>query len=180
MKKEATMPFEEAVRGLLEGDFSRLEPLVARAADGSPSQIVQWHQAGWFQNEPRALAEAFTCACFNGCRETAEHFLAHGIDPSGGQATGLNAFHWAVNRGQLETVELLIQHRAPLEVRNSYGGTVLGCAVWSAVREPKPNHPAIIAALLEAGADVREAEYPAGDARIDEILRRHGGGISAG
>lgn len=174
------MPFSEAVRGLLAGDFSRLEPLFVRGDDGSPSQIVRWRQAGLFQNEPQAAAEALTCACFNGCTETAEHFLTQGAKPSGGQATGLNAFHWAANRGQLETVKLLIRHRAPLEVRNSYGGTVLGCAVWSAVHETKPSHPAIIEALLEAGATVREAEYPSGNARVDEILRRHGAGLSAG
>jgi uncharacterized glyoxalase superfamily protein PhnB len=168
---DTAMSFSEAVRGLLAGDFSRLEPLFVRAADGSPSQIVRWHKEGLFQHEPEALAEAFTCACFNGCRETAEHFLEHGVDPSGGEATGLNALHWAANRGQLETVKLLIRHGAPLEARNSYGGTVLDCAVWSAVHETKPDHPAIVEALLDAGAKVEEAEYPSGDARIDEILR---------
>jgi hypothetical protein len=86
----------------------------------------------------------------------------------------LNAFHWAANRGQVGTVKLLIRHGAPLEVRNSYGGTVLGCAVWSAVHEAKPQHPSIVEALLKAGANVREAEYPSGDAHIDELLRRHG------
>jgi uncharacterized glyoxalase superfamily protein PhnB len=175
MPIETRMSFSEAVSGLLAGDFSRLEPLFLPAAGGSPSQIVRWHQAGLFQNEPQALAEALTCACFNGCRETAEHFLAQGVDPSGGQATGLNAFHWAANRGQLDTVKLLIRYAAPLEIRNSYGGTVLGCAVWSAINETKPDHPAIIEALLMAGANVDNAEYPSGDERIDEILRRHRG-----
>ncbi|MBI1178889.1 hypothetical protein GC207_15770 [bacterium] len=170
MNNEHPMQFHEAVRGILAGDFSRL----ARLFDGCPCPIIQWHEAGLFADEPQALDEAYTNACFLGRTEVAEYFLAHGINPSGGQATGLNAFHWAANRGQLETVKLLIEHHAPLEVRNSYGGTVLGCAVWSAVHETKPNHLPIIEALLEAGANAREAWYPSGDARVDEILRCYG------
>ena len=38
----------------------------------------------------------------------------------------------------------------------------------AAVHELKPDHLRIIEALLEAGAQVREAEYPSGDERIDE------------
>ncbi|MCW5556932.1 MAG: ankyrin repeat domain-containing protein [Verrucomicrobiae bacterium] len=171
------MPFSDAVSGLMNGDFSRLAPLFARAADGSPSQIVRWHEAGLFRAEPAALKEAFTCACFNGCVEVVEHLLAQGMDPAGGAATGLNAFHWAANRGQLEVVRLLLRHRAPLEVRNRYGGTVLGGTVWAAVHEPKPAHPAIVEALLQSGAQVGEAEYPSGNAQIDEILRRYQGEV---
>lgn len=168
------MPFEEAVQGLLAGDFSRLAPLFEDAADGSRCPIIQWHEAGLFASEPLALDEAFTCACFNGCAGVAERLLARGVNPAGGAATGLNALHWAANRGQLETVRLLIRHQAPLEARNSYGGTVLGCAVWSAVHETKPDHRRIVEALLDAGARVGEAEHPSGDERIDEILRCHG------
>ncbi len=170
----APMSFAAAVEGLMNGDFSRLAPLFTTTTDGSPSPMVRWHKAGLFQWYPEALREAFTCACFNGCEDVAEHFLACGVDPAGGAATGLNAFHWAANRGQLETVRLLLRRRGPLEVRNRFGGTVLGCAVWSAVHEPKPSHPAIVEALLEGGAAVGEAQYPSGDARIDEILQRFG------
>ena len=48
------------------------------------------------------------------------------------------------------------------------------CAVWSAINEPKPAHPAIIETLLLAGAHVHEAGFPTGNERIDEILRRFG------
>ena len=34
-------------------------------------------------------------------------------------------FHWAANRGNPETVELLIERGAPLEQKNMYDGTVL-------------------------------------------------------
>jgi hypothetical protein len=120
------MPFKEAVRGLVAGDFSRLAPLFETSPDGSPCPIIKWFDGGLFADEPEALAEAFTCACFNGCTEVVEYLLAKGVDPSGGINTELYAFHWAANRGQLGTVEILIRSKAPLEVLNAYGGTVLG------------------------------------------------------
>jgi hypothetical protein len=170
----SNLSFPDAVQGFLAGDFSRLVPLVETPPDGSACRVVEWHDAGLFAAEPAALAEAFTCACFNGCVAAVESLLARGMNPSGGAATGLNAFHWAANRGQLEVVTILLRHRAPLEVRNSYGGTVLGCAVYSAVHEPRPEHVTIIETLLAAGADLRAADYPSGDERVDDVLRRYG------
>ena len=167
------MTFQEAVPGLVAGDFTRLAPLFAMPAEGGLCQALRWIDEGRFAGEPAALAEAFSCACFNGCTAAVQEFLARGVNPSGGQLTGLNAFHWAANRGQLPVVELLLEAGAPLETRNSYGGTVLGCTVWSAVHEPKPAHLAIITALLAAGAKVAAAAFPSGDARVDALLARH-------
>ena len=166
--------FDDAVKGLLAGDFSRLASLFEGAADSSQCPIIQWHEAGRFASEPQALAEAFTCACFLGLTDVAQYFLALGSNPAGGMGTGLNAIHWAANRGQLEVVRLLIQHQVPLETRNSYGGTVFGGTVWAAIHEAKPDHPRIIEALLDAGAQVREAEFPSGSEHIDEILHGYG------
>lgn len=174
MKSEQEMTFQEAVRGLMHGDFSRLEPQFETLSTGSPCPIIKWYDAGLFSAEPKALEEAFTCACFNGCTDVIDYLLAKGVNPNGGANTGLNAFHWAANRGQLKAVEILIRHKAALEMKNAYGGTVLGCTVWSALNETKPDHIPIIEALLDAGADVSAADYPSGDARVDEILRRHG------
>jgi Ankyrin repeats (3 copies) len=174
MSDKNDMPFQEAVRGLMAGDFSRLAPLFDSPADAPPCPIVRWLNEGLFANEPAALAEAFTCACFNGYTRVAESFLVKGVDPSGGIGTGMNAFHWAANRGQLATVELLIKNNSPLEALNAYGGTVLGCTVWSAIHEPKPDHLKIIEALLIAGADIRAADPPTGNERVDQILTRHG------
>ncbi len=167
--------FRDAVQGLRHGDFSRLEP----AFDGDPGSgprpaIVAWHERGLFRDAPDALAEALTCACFLGKISVVEYFLKQGVEPAGGAKTGLNALHWAANRGQLDVVTRLLQRRVPLETRNMYGGTVLGTAVWSAIHEPRPDHVAIIAALLEAGAEVAAAAFPTGDPRVDEVLGRFG------
>lgn len=171
------LSFDEVVRGLLAGDFTRLSPLFERAADGRPGAIVKWFESGFFKEEPEALAEAFSCACFNGHSDVIEYLLSKGVDPNGGAKTGLNAFHWGANRGQLNVVEILIGSGAALERKNAYGGTVLGCAVWSAVHEPKPGHVQIVERLLEAGANVRAAQYPSGDPRVDELLERFRAGV---
>jgi hypothetical protein len=167
------LSFADAVRGLIAGDFSRLSPLFESPADGSPSPIIGWYEAGLFAEEPKALAEAFSCACFNGHASVARYLLGVGIDPNAGDNTGLNAIHWAANRGQLEVVRLLIGHGANLEIRNMYGGTVLGATVWASANETRPAHPEIVAALLKAGANLAEAEYPSGNRKVDEILWRY-------
>jgi hypothetical protein len=168
--------FCEAVQGLLRGDFSRLEPLFKNHSSlgGRRCRILEWHEKGYFGDEPRALEEAFTCACFLGQTGVADFLLTQGVDPSAGASTGLNGFHWAANRGQLETVKMLVQRKLPLEIKNTYGGTVLGTAVWSAIHEPRPDHIAVIETLISAGARLDAAGFPTGIERVDEVFRRHG------
>jgi len=167
--------FSGAVQGLQRGDFSRLAPLLEdRPLERRPCQIIEWCDKGYFAAEPAALAEALTCACFLGRTGVAEFLLDRGVDPAAGAGTGLNAFHWAANRGQSETVRLLIRRKASLGTRSMYGGTVLGTAVWSAINEPRPGHLQIIEDLLVAGARLVEAGYPTGHEQVDAVLRRHG------
>jgi hypothetical protein len=167
---------QDAVQGLIAGDFSRLEPLFAddSPVDGHRCRIIEWYEGGLFADQQSALDEALTCACFLGRTSVADYLMAQGVDPSAGVNTGLDGVHWAANRGQLETVRLLIQRKAPLETRSMYGGTVLGTAVWSAINEPGADHIRIIEALLNAGAHLPDADYPTGNERVDEVLRRHG------
>jgi hypothetical protein len=73
-------------------------------------------------------------------------------------------------------VRLLTERGAPLEARNTWGGTVLDSTVYFAVHDPAgaERHAAALELVLAAGADVRAATYPTGDARVDELLERHG------
>jgi hypothetical protein len=165
---------QDALQGLYNGDFSRLEPLfVSDQTSGKPCQIIQWHQQGLFKGELKAIAEALTCACFLGRTEAAEYFLEQGVDPSGGANTGLNAFHWAVNRGQLEATQLLIRWKAPLTPRSMYGGNVLETAVWSAINEPRGDQLLVIEELLKAGARLEDEDYPTGHEPVDAILKKY-------
>jgi len=164
--------FRDAVQGLVDGDFSRLEPLFAGDDDRKP-RMVEWHEAGRFRDEPKALAEALTCACFLGRTDVALHLLEHGVDPSGGAGTGLNAFHWAANRGQVEAIRLLLRWNAPLGARSMYGGNILDTAVWSAINEPRSGQREVIEQLLGAGARLEDEAYPTGNSDIDAMLRGH-------
>lgn len=166
--------FRDALQGLQRGDFSRLEPLFA----AEPNLIIRWHQEGRFRSEPQAVAEALTCACFLGRTDVAEYLLAQGVDPSAGASTGLDALPWAANRGQLESVRLLLRQKAPVETRSRYGATALGTAVWSAIHEPRPGQLQIIEELLNAGAHANEVEYPTGNEQVDAFLRRFGASAS--
>src|SRR5437867_4170778 len=123
--------FNDVLEGLRRGDFSRLEGFFDDGSGGSRKpRIVEWHEEGRFRDQPKALAEALTCASFLGRTSVAEYLLTQGVDPSGGSDTGLNAVHWAANRGQLQALRLLIRAKAPLETRSMYGGTALGTAIW--------------------------------------------------
>ena len=176
MKSTDDPVWRDAVRGLERGDFSASELLFEDGSSGAGNRcrIVEWYEMGVFENEPKALAEALSCACFLGRTGVAEFLLDRRVDPAAGIGTGLSAFHWAANRGNLDTVRLLIERKAPLEQRNMYGGTVLGCATWSAMYEPCADHLEIIEALLRAGAKIEEADYPTGIKAVDEVLRRYG------
>jgi ankyrin repeat protein len=132
------------------GDFTALLEMLTAAnvsvidlldANGQPQKYME---------------EALTWACFVGFTDVARELLDRGVDPTAGIATGMSALHWAVNRGNLETVKLLIERGAPLEQKNMYDGTVLSCALWSAVDEPNPDHGAIVQALVDAGAEIEE------------------------
>lgn len=168
--------FNAAVAALRRGDFTASAPLFANHTPARPCPILRWLQAGWFGDAPDALHEALTCACFLGETGVARELLAHGLDPQGGSATGLNALHWAANRGQLGTVRMLLERHPPLEVRNMYGGTVLGGTIWSAIHEWRPAHLQIIEELLRAGARLDAVEYPTGAEPVDRVLERYGAG----
>jgi hypothetical protein len=174
MDADGDAAFIDAIERLQRGDFSRLEPLFDERSGGlGKSKIVEWFEQGRFRDQSTALAEALTCASFLGRMRVVEFLLQQGVHPSGGAGTGLDALHWAANRGQLDAVRLLIRAKAPLETRSMYGGTVLGTAIWSAIHEPRSDHPQIIEELLNAGAHPEAAEFPTGHTHIDAILQRH-------
>jgi ankyrin repeat protein len=174
-RKNAEAEFLEALQLLHSGGFSRLARFFRGEVGSARSQpkIIEWCEQERFRDEPIALAEALTCACFLDMTGVAEYLLTKGVDPAAGAGTGLDAFHWAANRGNLETVRLLIERKAALETRSMYGGTVLGTAVWSAINEPRRDHLQIVDELLNAGARLEEAGYPTGDSKVDAVLRRH-------
>lgn len=143
--------WEKALFHLDQGNFSALE-----ADLGGPLEfdhyITTWVESGKFEDHPKLLAEALTCACMLGRTETARYLIDAGVDPYAGMKTLLAGPHYAASSGHLDTIRMLIDLGVSLEVRNGYGGTVLGQALWSAVNEHRESHVKIIEALLDAGS----------------------------
>ena len=113
----------------------------------------------------------------------AELMLDRGVDV-GTKVHGMTGLHWSMVGGHIDTIRLLLQRNAPLEVENDYGGTALGCLIW-AVRnsdriyrwpEPDTDWAAIVQLLIDAGVTVYEndSDFPTGNQEVDELLRRHG------
>lgn len=170
---EMMLSCEQLVVHLHQGNFSLLAPAFEPMGSQAP-RVLQFQRDGCFEGRPEALAEAFTCAAFLGALDVVEALLAAGVPAQGGNGTGMDALHWAANRGQLAVVRRLLGAGAAIEVPNRFGGTVLGASVWSSVNEPRPTHPAIVALLLAAGADVTQAAFPSGHAEIDALLEQYG------
>jgi hypothetical protein len=123
----------------------------------------------------RQLDDGFRWACEYGHREVVDFLIDRGVDLRAGETTGQTPLHLAAHHGEIGIMKLLIERGAPLEAKNLYGGTVLGQATWSCMNSGLPaDYAAVVELLLDAGADVREADYPTGHARVDELLRRHG------
>lgn len=168
--------FQDAIQGLQNGDFSRLEPLFAYDhPESKHCQVIEWYEEGFFEEGEafELLEEVLTCACFLGYVDVAAYFLdVVGISPyGGGDKTGMDALHWAVNRGQLETTMLLLQHYDDIESTSRFGGTVIETAIWSSINEPKQNHIQIIQALIDEGAEIDHIEIPTGNADVDKMLK---------
>ena len=93
-------------------------------------------------------------------------------------ARGNTALHVAVWRERLSTVELLLSRGASIEAKNPKGDTPLGLAVkaLTEMSEWTPHEStAIVAALLQAGADVAAVRrFPTGSLEADDLLRRFG------
>jgi ankyrin repeat protein len=119
----------------------------------------------------------FRWACQYGRRDVVDFLIDRGINLRAGENSGQTALHLAAHHAELTTVKLLIARGAPLEAKNAYGGTVLGQATWSCMNSGFPvDHAVIIETLLEEGADVHQADYPTGDARVDKLLQLYGAG----
>ena len=57
--------------------------------------------------------------------------------------------------GHLDTVKLLLQQDPPLEIENTWGGTVLNNVFWAAVNhDPNVDYAPVLEALIAAGAKV--------------------------
>lgn len=103
----------------------------------------------------RQVNEALLFACSYGRVSVVAFLVERGADLAAHTRDGQTPLHCAVIGGHLDVVELLLQHRAPLDVENAYGGTPLGQAHWSAAHGDADRYAAIVEVLTAAGARAR-------------------------
>ncbi len=121
----------------------------------------------------KQLESGFLYACGYGQTEVVEFLLSRGIDPATHGGDGQTGLHCAVIGGYLDTVKLLLHHNPPLEMKNIYGGTVLGQALWSAAHGGDPGrYIEILEALIAAGAKLPPRHVPVSP-RVDTWLKQH-------
>jgi len=132
--------------------------------DGTPRRGVTRKQ----------MEAALPYASGYGRKEAVEFLLNKGVDLAAHSGDGQTALHYAAIFGNLEMVRLLLVHNPPLEVKNQYGGTVLGQTLWSAAHGGESSiYMQIIETLIAAGAKVPERHVPV-NAQIDALLERYG------
>lgn len=149
----------------------RLDVVKRMLANGSGGiEVVQGLPTEW----KGQVELAFIWACQFGLRSVAEFLLAKGVDSGAQDGQGETGLHWAAHYGHVDLVEFLIDRKAPLEVKNNYGGTVLGQTTWAVMNDPHENHARIVEILIDAGAKVDQADYPTGNESVDDALRRRG------
>jgi ankyrin repeat protein len=122
----------------------------------------------------KQVQTALKSACTWGHLNVVEFLLDKGVDLGRDRGDGQTPLHCAAIGGQLETIKFLLKTNAPLEVKNMYGGTVLGQTLWSAAHGGDPKlYAEIIKVLIAAGAKVPERHVPV-NKPIDDLLREYG------
>jgi len=120
------------------------------------------------------LRDGLLYACAYGHASVVQFLLGKGVDPIAHCGNGQTALHCAVIGGHPGAVQLLLRHGVPLEVKNRYGGTPLGQALWSAAHAADPDvYIEILNALATAGANIPERHVPV-NPPIDAWLAAHG------
>ena len=122
----------------------------------------------------KQVQRAFLYACTWGQTNVVEFLLDKGVDLDTGGDGGQTPLHCAAIGGQLSTMKLLLKFNPQLELRNMYGGTVLGQTLWSAAHGGNSKvYAEIIETLIAAGANIPPRHVPV-NKRIDDLLRRYG------
>lgn len=106
--------------------------------------------------------------------ETVNLMLDTGFDSSIMRDEG-TALHIASWFGHIETVRILIKHKASLTLNNAYGGTPLDSAIHGSIHCLSPRkglHAAVVEDLIQAGASA--PEKASGSKEVIEVLRRYG------
>lgn len=158
---------------------ARLDNVVSAASVGREDLVKQYvvdratlapevrhFTTRWFSTptDPRLHIEmAFASACHFRQEEIARYFLEIGVNIAAKDKDDMTPLHWAAANGMTDLMEELLRRGAPLEVKNTWGGTVLDSTLYFAVYMPVKgmDYLPVVERLIAAGADTRVIEpYP--------------------
>jgi len=103
--------------------------------------------------------------------------LAAGVPVDTRGEHGATALHWACWKGYADIVKILLDVGASLTIEDtSFHGTPAG---WFGhgihnCGDGDGNYPEVARALIAAEAAIPAADFPSGNAEVDQILREHG------
>jgi len=134
------------------------------------------------------MLDGFAWACSFGRTDVVEFLLHRGV-PVGAKLKhhGQTGLHTAAGGGFVDTVQLLLDHHAPVDGRDgSFGGTAIGWALygWSMgqTSDPRADYCEVVRMLIAAGVpfnpELRDAEDDIakkvrGDARMSAAIQGH-------
>jgi ankyrin repeat protein len=154
------------------------EGLMAAASLGQIERVRSFFTAA--SSPPKSeVQSAFMWACQFGRTHIVDFLLDHGAGIAFQNGNGMTGLHMAAGAGHLDTVKLLISRAAPLELKNVWGGSVLGSVLWFALNhDPNVDYAPIVEAVIGAGANVSEdwadwwrQQSPLSPASKDRIAR---------
>jgi hypothetical protein len=159
----AALGREDLVRRLIT-DGGHPKPLTSSA-------VAQWARPPKDQAAHRELALVWGAEY--GRTEIVNLLLQNGVDVTAKDHRAFSALHSAAFYGHVETVEALLKWNAPLETKNSYGGTVLSSTIWASVHGTLAvDYVPVVERLIAAGALIDAVTVPTGDRSIDAVLAR--------
>lgn len=117
---------------------------------------------------------ALVWSCKFGRSAVAMWLLEMGVSVEVQDGYKMTPLHWAAPNGMTDVMHDLLRRGAPLEVENTWRGTVLDSTIHFATSLPVEgvDYAAVCETLLQAGANVRSIDYPTGVAAIDAVLAR--------
>jgi hypothetical protein len=146
------------VRAANAGDLGAVRRLLQQQADPNalslPSSSIQW----WKQalNPMDGRLSALTLASNRGATAVVEELIARGADPNIRDNIGSTPLMWAVSHrqpspDQIKTIQILLRHRANVNIANERGTTALMSAASYAPAE-------LVTMLLAHGAEAEQRD----------------------
>jgi len=165
--------YPESVQALLECG-AKIANVEIAAGLGELELVEEFVDEGGISR--KELEEAFWSACKYDHTEVAECLLKCGVDidaKGGANNTGLML---ASQRGRRDTVEMLLDFGASVELKNDFGGTALGSMMYFLANHPVigADYAGVIELLLSAGSEFKFADKLTGDDEVDDMLRKRG------